>query len=92
MSHPIQYHYYRTPYEKWDYVGSRYFKYLPGEDHVVQVVSTSGDAKKGKSNTVGVYLIGRITFVTNYLTYARVELCSKKEYEKAFETVFGYLK
>ncbi len=84
--------YYKTSENRWDYLGLRYFKFNNISDNTVQVCVTTGDVKKGKSNTFGVYLIAKMTFLTNYYMQPYVEKCSKREYEKAFKKVIELLK
>jgi hypothetical protein len=83
--------YYKVKKERWDYLGIRYFKVNFNSDKVTQICIDTGDVKKGKSNTFGVYLIGRETFFSNY--FGRyVDTCKKGEYDKMFNKVVKFLK
>lgn len=84
--------YYKIVPNKIQYKGDRYFRYNIDTQKVVQVCMTCGEVKKGKSNTYGIYLIHRITFFSNYLSYRYVEECSKGEFETKFNEVVNYLK
>jgi len=88
----IKYQYFKIIDSRTEWLGIRYFKYSPHSDKVVQVCVTTGEVKKGKSNTFGVYLIASLTFLCNYLAVGYCQPCTKKQYEKAFETVVTYLK
>lgn len=84
--------YFKIVKTRHDYLGERYFRYNHLADSVVQVCCFPGDAKKGKSNTFGVYIIHRITFLTNYLAQSYAEPCTKAEYNKQFDKVVKMLK
>ncbi len=84
--------YFKIRKERQDYKGIRYFRFNYDTEKVVQVCSFTGDVKKGKSNTFGVYLIHRLTFFTNYLAINYCEPCTKREFEKAFEKTVKMLK
>jgi hypothetical protein len=83
-------HYKITPIRQ-DYKGDRYFRFNPMAEKVIQVCVHPGEEKKGKSNTFGIYLIHRLTFLSNYFNFY-IEPCSKKEYEKNFNKVIEMLK
>lgn len=89
MSQVIQY--FKVREQRHEYLGERYFKLNMYDEKVVQVCLTVGDIKKGKSNTFGVYLISKLTLVSNYMAQNYIEPCSKKEYEKQFKKVVGML-
>ena len=84
--------YFKIKKEKQEYHGVRYFKHIDYCDKVVQVCIFNGDVKKGKSNTFGVYLIARLTFLTNYLAMGYAVICTKREYDKNFDKAFKMLK
>ena len=84
--------YYKIVKIRKEYLGVRYFSYNRQQEKVVQVCYATGDVKKGKSNSLGVYLIHKVTFVTNYLSMGYVEKCTKAEYEKMFTKVIETLK
>ena len=65
---------------------------LPYFDKVLQVCTSCGDVKKGKSNTFGIYLIHRMTFFGNYLACGYLIQITKKIYDKQFELVYKMLK
>ena len=78
--------------ERRDYLGERYFRFNFDNDKVVQVCASTGDTKRGKSNTIGIYAIAKLTFYSNYLSLNYVEVCSKKDFEKKFEEAVNFLK
>lgn len=88
----MKYQYYRVRKEHRHYLGDRYFKFTHLADHTIQVCFSCGDIKKGKSNTFGVYLVHRLTFLTNYISMDRVEPCRKDVYEKKFNQIVKMLK
>jgi hypothetical protein len=60
-------HYKITPIRQ-DYKGDRYFRFNPMAEKVIQVCVHPGEEKKGKSNTFGIYLIHRLTFLSNSIS------------------------
>lgn len=84
--------YYKVRKERNAYLGVRYFKFNYNEDKCVQVCLFTGDVKKGKSNTFGVYLISKLTLFSNYLATNYIEACTKKQYDDAFNKVVKMLK
>lgn len=90
----MKHQYYKVKKDRQDYKGNRYFKFSPDSEKVIQVCVHPGEEKKGRTNSYGVYLIHRLTFLTNYFLgfESYVELCTKKEYEKAFNQIVEALK
>ena len=88
----IQYQYFKTKKERYDYLGNRYFRVDFNSDTTLQICLSSGDVKKGKANNFGVYLISKLTLFTNYLAQNYCEPCTKKEFEKKFNLVVKMLK
>lgn len=91
MRQPV-YQYYKVVDDRQEWLGVRYFKSDSTSDTVVQVCRSTGNVKKGKSNTFVVYIISRLTLNSNYLAMRYADICTKDEYEKAFKEVFNYLK
>lgn len=83
--------YYKIKKNRRDFLGERYFKYNDFAEKVIQVCVHPGDVKKGKSNTFGIYLIHRLTFLSNYFKYY-IQPCTKAEYNKNFNKVLKMLK
>lgn len=92
MSLKIQYQYFQIKSSREDYLGVRFFKYSPHELYVTQILFSNGDTKKGKSNTMGIYLIGKMTFCSNYLSMNYVESITKSKYDESFEKMIQMLK
>lgn len=72
--------------------GERYFKMdneinFPDNEKVIQVCVSPGSAKKGRANCIGVYVIRRLTLLSNYAFSAQLNKCSKKEYTAALNKV-----
>lgn len=84
--------YFKINPTRHEYLGERYFRFDPDSEKVVQVCLTVGEVKKGKSNTFGIYLIGRMTFFSNYYAMNYAIECTKKEYDKHFNKVLFMLK
>lgn len=84
--------YYKVVAGKTDWLGIRFFRFNPNCDHTVQAVLFEGDVKKGRSNSFGVYLISRVTFLTNYMAMGYVQPCLKAEYNRSFDKIIGFLK
>jgi hypothetical protein len=82
--------YFRIKKERKEYLGDRYFRMNYDFEKVIQVCFTCGDSKKGKSNTVGIYCINKLTFMSNYFMYY-VEPCTKAQYDKAFDNIIKIL-
>ena len=88
----IKYQYYKTKKERFDYLGNRYFRVDFDSDVCLQVCLSCGDVKKGKANNFGVYLIGKLTFFTNYLAQSYVLPCTKREFDNQFNKMVKMLK
>lgn len=87
MSKNIQYEYAITADHRRDYVGLRYFAHSIHTNDVIQVVISTGDSRRGKSNSIGLYVISRTSFFSNYFGPGYVKACSRKEFIKAFDKV-----
>lgn len=79
--------YYKVVKDKQGFLGQRYFAFSKKEHSVMQVCIENGDNNRGKSNCAGLYLIGRLTFLSNYLAMNYVELTTKKEYTEKFNEI-----
>lgn len=84
--------YFKIRKEYQDYKGERYFRFNHLSEKTTQVCVNHGCEKKGRTNAFGVYLIHRITFLSNYFSIHYTEPCTKKEYDKQFEKVIKMLK
>lgn len=80
--------------EKIQYWGNRWFRYNIENDRVVTVALIPGEAdiSKGKNVCMGIYTIGRLTFMSNYYAFNKLDSVSKEEYGKAFEEAIKILK
>lgn len=75
-----------------EYLGERYFKLDWNSDKVVQVCLSNGrDVRRGRSNTIGVYLISKQTLFSNYMAMKYLEPCTKRAFEKQFQLVVDFL-
>lgn len=84
--------YYKVKSERQDYLGERYFRFDFQDEKAIQVCKSVGDVKKGKSNNFGVYMISKLTFLTNYFAQGYIIPCTKEEYEYWFDHVVKILK
>lgn len=89
MNEQIQY--FKTKPERIEYLGERYFKFSYNDDKTIQVCLSVGDVKKGKSNTFGVYLISKMTFLSNYFVTGYILPITQDEYEEQFKKVVKML-
>jgi len=83
--------FYKTIPSRHEYIGERYFRFNNNSEKVVQVCTFTGDVKKGKSNTFGVYLIHKMTFLCNYLAVGYCEQITEAQYKKQFKKVIKNL-
>jgi len=83
--------YFKIVANRKEYLGDRYFRFTMYSSKVIQVCTSVGETKKGKSNTFGVYLIDRTTFFTNYYSMGYIEPVTKAEYMKKFKAVIDML-
>ncbi len=76
--------------------GERYFKMdneinFPDKEKVIQVCLSPGTAKKGRANCIGVYVIRRLTLLSNYAFSAQLTKCTKGDYDKALKKVLNII-
>jgi len=90
MSDTIQY--FKVKPEREEYLGRRYFRLNYEDSKTVEVCISCGDTKKGKSNTFGIYLITKLTFLSNYFATGYILPCSKKEFDEQFDSTVKMLK
>lgn len=83
----MKYRYYRVKQKRTAYRGSRFFRYDPDQDHVLQICVYPGKVKKGRAHTWGVYLISRTSFLTNYKGMDYLEKIPKSEFKKQFKAL-----
>lgn len=84
--------YFRITEKHKQYKGECFFKFdIHSEDVLVVRFIKSTEQGKGRANSIGVYLIARLTFLSNYLTMNYVEPSSKKEFDKKFTTILKLL-
>lgn len=84
--------YFKVKPEREEYLGKRYFRFNFADEKTIQVCISCGDVKKGKSNTFGVYLITKMTFLSNYFATGYILPCAKEEYEEYFDNTVKMLK
>lgn len=85
--------YFRTSASREQYIGKRYFRYDYQNEICVQVCCAMGEIqRRGKANILGVYLINKVTFFSNYLGPGYVQVCTQKEFEKNFEEIVNVLR
>ena len=83
--------YYKVKDIELEYKGERYYKVDGSKEHVLQICFNRGQMKKGRTNTVGMYNVQRMTFMSNDYEYY-VEECTQEVFEEAFEKCIKLLK
>lgn len=83
--------YYKIKKEFQNSIGIRYFRFDYNNQYVTQVLLYTGEAKKGKGHYVGVYLISRESFLSNYLGRF-VEKATKSKFDSEFKKLIIKLK
>lgn len=83
--------YYKIIKPRYEYLGIRYFKVDLRSESVIQIVELPGEPKKGRANALGIYLIARNTFISNYYSVGYAERCTKDQYNKAFQRTIKIL-
>lgn len=75
-----------------DWLGVRFFKWLPSRGEVIQIVAASGEQRRGRANNFGIYTITQMSFMSNYLAMGYAVPCKESVYQKAFKIVLSSLK
>lgn len=84
--------YYRISPKRKEYIGECFFKFDYNSECVVQIRFKASDERgRGKSNNIGIYMIARITFLSNYFAPGYIEPSNKKEFDKKFTTILNLL-
>lgn len=84
--------YYKIVPNRIDYKGVRFFKFNYDSIKVIQVCLSSGEGRRGKSNTIGIHCIDRLYFFSNYLAMNYAIQCTRKEYKVNFDKIVKLLK
>ena len=86
------YQFYRTKTDMARYLGERYFRFSPHEEKVLQICMGPGEVGgKGKGHNIGVYLISKQSFATNYLAMNQLENISKTIFENRRKQILNLL-
>lgn len=91
MRNLIQLVYWKITPERQEWLGVKYFKWSADSDTVVLVVREPGEMKRGRNHAVGIHCIAKQTMASNYIGVGYIELCTKSEYDKAFNQVVKLL-
>lgn len=83
--------YYQIKKDRQEYLGVKLFRFELNNPYVTQIVVYNGIEKKGKGHYVGVYLISKESFMSNYLGYY-VDSCTKAKFDKTFKDMMKRLK
>jgi hypothetical protein len=82
--------YFQIKKDKQEYAGERYFQMSFDSDTVLQICAKSSpQLRKGRANNMGVYLINRLTLLSNYFSY--IEPCTKRKFESEFDKMINLL-
>lgn len=83
--------YYRMTKKHREYKGDRFFKVSRKSDQCINVLAKIGEPRRGRNSCPGIYVIGWLTFLSNYLAPGYVEQCSELEYETNFKNTVKLL-
>ena len=73
--------------------GEKYFQVCLDSDTVLQVcVSPSTEYRRGRSNTIGIFLIDKLNFLANYFAYGYVQTCTRGQFVKQFDKIVELLR
>jgi len=87
------YQFYKIKKERKEYLGERYFQVSFDSDTVLQVcINPSMEMRRGRTNNIGIYLISRLTFVSNYYGMNYVEPCTAKEFNMRYDAMVKMLR
>ena len=79
--------------ERQDWLGIRYFRLDWSSDKTLQICLSNGaEIKRGRGNNIGVYLISKMTLLSNYMAMDYVQPCTKREFENRFDKIVKLLK
>lgn len=86
-----KYQYFKITKEREQYKGQRYFRMNFDDEYVTQVCLLTGEPKRGIGASIGMYLITKLTFFSNYLNFY-VEPTTKAQWDNAVKKVNDILK
>lgn len=85
--------YFKVIKDKNDYLGERYFKINWYTDRCVQVCVKNGSVRRrGKGNQIGVYMIGKLTILSNYLGMNYLEPTTKRQFQNKLDHVIKMIR
>lgn len=84
--------YFKIKKERQNWLGIRFFRVNYIEGNVVQVCVAPGEERRGRGNMLGICVLSKITFFSNYLSMIYVQPCTRAEYNKQFEKVVKILR
>jgi hypothetical protein len=87
------YQYFKIKTDKKEYFGDRYYRVSFDSDNVLCIsFSLLTNIRRGHHNSVGVYIISRQSFASNYFSMDYVIPCTKKEFNNKFNLIIRLLK
>lgn len=84
----MKWQYFKIKEENQGYKGLRYFRWMPSNPNVLQICVSTGEERKGRNATPGLYYIHSSTFLCNYLGMNYCEPVKKKEFDKYCNVVY----
>lgn len=93
MNEPVKYQYVEVKREYRELLGERYFRFGYTDDKAVQVCLSAGnESKRGKASATGVFTVGKVTLMENYISMSFVKPISKSKFESKFAQAVEMLK
>jgi hypothetical protein len=87
------YQYFKIKNEKKEYFGEKYDRVSFDSDSVLCIsFSILTNTRRGHHNSIGVYVISRQSFATNYFSMDYLTACNKKEFDNKFDKIVRLLK
>lgn len=86
----IQYQYFKIAPRHQAYHGIRYFRVSVSDFNVLQCLESPGsESRRGRSNSIGIYLISQTTFYSNYMPFGYAIQCDEREFYNSCWKVLG---
>lgn len=79
----MHYAYYKIEKKHHEYHGIRFFRVSAIDDVLQCVLAHGSESRRGRTNNIGVYVISRTTFFSNYVPFGYAVPCKPKEFYDA---------
>ena len=85
--------YFEIVKERQQYLGVKFFAFSHDSDTVLQVCTCPGvELRRGRTNSIGVYTISKMSMATNYIAMGYVTPITKTQYKKELIKMVDALK